>query len=74
MRRVVRSRTYARARLVTGTIAAALGIVLIARTAAAVGAAAQAIPAYVLGAALVGLAAVRFREYAQATRAAKEEA
>ncbi len=63
MRRIVRSEGWARTRVVIGAIATVLGCVVIARTAASVGAIWAALPAYVLGVALVGLGFVRFFEY-----------
>ena len=69
MRNFVRSEGYARARLVTGVLFACLGIVVIVRTLAATGLSGQAIPACVLGAAMILLAVFRFRDYAAARRA-----
>jgi len=63
MRRMVRSESYARARLVTATLFAVFGAVIIVRTLLSVGPVAAAIPAYILGLALLALAVVRFREY-----------
>lgn len=69
MRRLVRSEGYARARLVTGTIAMLLGAVVIVRTLAATGLAFAAITPCVLGAAMIALGVVRYRDYAAARRA-----
>ena len=68
MRNLVRSEGYARARLFTGSIAALLGVVLVARTLAAAGPIGTKVPACVLGLAMIALGAVRFREYAAAKR------
>jgi hypothetical protein len=62
VRRLVRSPGYARARLVTGTLFAALGAVVIVRTAAG-GAGWSGFSGYVLGLAMIALAVWRFREY-----------
>jgi ABC-type uncharacterized transport system permease subunit len=66
---LVRSEGYARARLGTGTLFAIFGAVIIGRTLFAVGLIAAALPAYVMGLALLALAFVRFREYRAARRA-----
>jgi len=63
VRKFVRSEAYLRARLVTGGLFVVLGIAVVARTAAEVGMSAAAIPAYVLGAAMIALGALRFRDY-----------
>ena len=63
MRRLVRSQGYARARLVSAAIFAALALVIIVRTAQAVGASLTGLPAFVLGAAMIALAVLRFRDY-----------
>jgi hypothetical protein len=68
MRRLVRSEGYARARLVTGTLFAVLGVAIVARTIAAAGLGWADLPAFVLGAAMIALALVRFREYVAARR------
>jgi hypothetical protein len=68
VRNLVRSEGYARARLVTGSIAAVLGAILIARTLASTGLSFKVIPACVLGAAMIALGIVRFRDYAAARR------
>ena len=68
MRRVVRSEAYARARLVTTTLFGLFGTVIIVRTLLAVGLTGAALPAYVLGLALLALAFVRFREYRAARK------
>ena len=65
MKRLVRSDGYLRFKLVTGTIFIILGTILIVRTLWATGPRFEAIPAVVLGLALVGLGYVRFREYGQ---------
>ncbi len=68
MRNLVRSEGYARARLVTGSIAMVLGAILIVRTLAATGLAFKALPACVLGGAMIALGVVRFRDYTAARR------
>ncbi len=68
MRRLVRSETYARTRLVTATLFALFGVVIIVRTYLSVGPVGAAVPAYVMGLALVALAVVRFRDYRAARR------
>ncbi len=65
MKRFVRSGTYARARLVTGALFVVLGLFILLRTIADVGLSGSAIPAYVLGAAMIALGAFRFRDYLQ---------
>lgn len=69
MRNVVRSEGYARARVGIGAAAAVLGAITLYRTVASVGLKFEALPAYVLGAALIALGYVRWREY----RAARSE-
>ncbi|MBD5606232.1 MAG: hypothetical protein IAI48_14270 [Candidatus Eremiobacteraeota bacterium] len=69
MKRLVRSEGYARARLVTGALFVVLGIAVIVRTFAAAGLSGQAIPACVLGLAMILLGGFRFRDYAAARRA-----
>ena len=66
---MVRSEGYARARLVSGTLFMLLGAVLAYRTLATTGFAGTAIPACVLGAAMIALGAFRFRDYFAARRA-----
>ncbi len=68
MSRLVRSETYARTRLVSATLIALCGAVVIVRTFVRVGLVGAAIPAYVLGLALLAYAFVRFREYRAARR------
>jgi hypothetical protein len=70
MRNVVRSAGFARTRVGIGAVGAVLGLVVIYRTAASVGLDWRGLPAYVLGAALVALGVVRWREY----RAARSDA
>jgi uncharacterized membrane protein HdeD (DUF308 family) len=70
VRRIVRSETYARARLVTGSIFILLGIVVIVRTGMATGLQLAAAPAYVLGVAMILLGGFRFYEYRTARRSA----
>ena len=62
------SEGYARARLVTGTLFAVLGAAIVVRTIAAAGLSWADLPAFVLGAAMVALALVRFRDYIAARR------
>jgi uncharacterized membrane protein HdeD (DUF308 family) len=68
MRNLVRSEAYARARLVTGTIFMALGAVTVVRTLAETGFDGRAIPATVLGLAMILLGVFRFRDYLAARR------
>jgi len=68
MRRFAQSEAYARARLVTATLFAVCGAVVIVRTAAVFGLVMAALPAYVLGLALIALAVVRLRDYRAARR------
>jgi uncharacterized integral membrane protein len=63
VRRFVRSEGYARARLVSGAFFIVFGIAIALRTAAIAGFSAAALPAYVLGAAMLALGGLRFREY-----------
>lgn len=63
MKRLVRSEGYARARLVSGALFVVLGSILIVRTLFVVGVAFAAIPAYVLGIAMIALGALRYRDY-----------
>ncbi|HMD01969.1 MAG TPA: hypothetical protein VKG44_03285 [Candidatus Baltobacteraceae bacterium] len=63
MRRLVRSEGYARTKLVTGMLLGILGAVIIVRTLAGVGLTWAAIPALVLGLAMLALGFVRLREY-----------
>ena len=68
MKRVVRSRGYARLRLVNAAIFGVLGLAIVARTIAAVGLSFALIPGIVLGLAMLALACVRFRDYRAAGR------
>ncbi len=68
MKRFVRSQTYARARLISGALFVVLGVSILVRTIADVGLSGSAVPAYVLGAAMVALGAFRFRDYVAARR------
>jgi hypothetical protein len=68
MRKFAQSEAYARTRLVTATLFAIFGVVIILRTLAGPGLVVAALPAYVLGLALVALAVVRFRDYRAARR------
>ena len=63
MKRLVRSQGYARARVVIGAVAALLGAILIVRTFLIAGLTWAALPAYVLGLALILLGFVRAFEY-----------
>ena len=63
MKRLVHSEGYARARLVSGALFVVLGSILIVRTIFVVGASFSAVPAYVLGAAMIALGALRYRDY-----------
>jgi len=63
VKRFVRSETFARTRLVTGGLFILLGIAIVVRTVAEVGLVGAAVPAYVLGGAMIALGAFRFRDY-----------
>lgn len=63
MKRLVHSEGYARARLVSGALFVVLGSILIVRTIVVVGASFSAVPAYVLGVAMIALGALRYRDY-----------
>ncbi len=63
MRRLVTSSGYARLRVVVGLVAAVLGLSILIKTFLAVGLTTSALPAYVLGAAMVALGLVRLRDY-----------
>lgn len=63
MRRFVRSEGYARARLISGAFFVVFGVAIAVRTAAIAGFSAAALPAYVLGGAMLALGALRFRDY-----------
>jgi uncharacterized membrane protein HdeD (DUF308 family) len=65
---MVRSEGYARARLASGALFMVLGGVVAYRTLAVAGLAMTAIPAVVLGAAMIALGAFRFRDYFGARR------
>jgi hypothetical protein len=63
VRRFVHSDLYARAKLVSATVFIALGASVLVRTSMAVGLVWKALPAYVLGAAMIALGIVRYRDY-----------
>ncbi len=63
MRNLIRSEGYAKARLVTGSIFMLLGAAVAIRTVIEVGFDGKAVPAVVLGIAMVLLGAFRFRDY-----------
>jgi hypothetical protein len=63
VRRFVRSEGYARARLISGAFFVVFGVAIAVRTAAIAGFSAAALPAYVLGGAMLALGALRFRDY-----------
>jgi hypothetical protein len=63
MKRFVCSEGYARARLVSGALFVILGAVVIVRTLAVTGASLSALPACVLGAAMIALGSLRYRDY-----------
>ena len=71
MKGFVRGQAYARAKLVTGTLYIVLGLVVIVRTATTIGIGGPAIAAFVLGAAMIGLGVVRWREYLRFRSATK---
>jgi hypothetical protein len=66
---MVRSEGYARARLASGALFVVLGAVVAYRTLAVTGLSLAAIPAGVLGTAMILLGAFRFRDYFAARRA-----
>ncbi len=66
MRRLIRSEGYARARLVSAALFIVLGTIVIYRTLAVTGLAGTAIPATVLGLAMIALGVLRFRDYLRA--------
>ncbi|MBV9103892.1 MAG: hypothetical protein JO060_09885 [Candidatus Eremiobacteraeota bacterium] len=68
MRRLVRSRAYARTRAVTGALFIALGAAIVVRTLLMLGLDLREIPALVLGAALIVLGLLRVRDYATLRR------
>jgi hypothetical protein len=68
MRNVVRSEGYARTRVGIGAAAAVLGAITLYRTIASVGLKLEALPAYVLGLALIALGVVRWREFRAARK------
>jgi len=63
VRQIVRSRAYARARAVSGTLFIVLGAAILIRTVVSLGVELREVPALVLGCALVGLGALRLRDY-----------
>lgn len=69
MRKFVGSEAYVRARLITGALFVVFGIAIFVRTLADVGLSLSAIPAYVLGAAMIALGGFRLRDYVQARKA-----
>ena len=68
MKKFVRSGTYLRLRLATGTMFILLGGVLLGRVVMLFGLDWHAIPAYVLGLALILLGIWRYREYGVARK------
>lgn len=69
MRRFVRSDAYARARLVSAAFFIVFGAIVFVRTLAVAGLSLSAMPGTVLGAAMVGLGALRVRDYLARRRA-----
>ena len=63
MNRFVRSSTYARAKVFMGVLFIGFGIAIFAQVAIGVGLRLEAIPAYVLGLAFIGLGIVRLRAW-----------
>ena len=63
MRKVVRSRGYARIRAIFGLLFIALGAVIAMRSFTLVGLVPQAIPSYILAVMLAALGAWRIREF-----------
>ncbi len=66
MRRLVRSEGYARARLVSAALFIVLGIFVIYRTFGVARFSLAALPGGVLGAAMIALGLLRFRDYRRA--------
>ena len=62
----MRSEGYARLRLVSAAFFIVFGGAITVRTLALVGFSFAAVPAYVLGGAMIALGALRFRDYAAA--------
>ena len=63
MRSFVRSRTYARIRVVTGSLFIVFGLIILSWTLATVHLQARGIPACVLALALIALGVLRIRDY-----------
>ena len=63
MNRFVRSPAYVKVRAVTGTIFFALGALIVVRTVATIGLGLPALVPLVMGAALMGLGALRVRDF-----------
>ena len=63
MKNFLRSEGYARARLVSGALFVLLGAIVIVRTLAVTGPSFGALPACVLGAAMIALGSLRYRDY-----------
>jgi hypothetical protein len=66
VKRFVRSEGYARARLVSGALFVVLGAFTLYRTLGIAGFSAAAVPGCVLGAAMIALGSLRFRDYLRA--------
>jgi hypothetical protein len=69
--RFVSGKTYAKFRLISGTLFILLGAVLIFRTATTVRFSATSIVPLIAGAAMIGLGVVRWREYLRMRDAAQ---
>jgi hypothetical protein len=63
MKRFVQSGAYARMRLVSAGLFILFGSAILVKTISSVGLTGAALPAYVLGAAMVALGAFRYRDY-----------
>jgi hypothetical protein len=63
VRAFVRSPVYVKLRAITGTVFMLFGVAIIVRTALAIGLVSAALVPYVMGVALVGLGALRWRDY-----------
>jgi hypothetical protein len=63
MKRFVRSEAYARVRLVSAGLFILFGGAILVKTVSSVGLISAAMPAYVLGGAMIALGAFRYRDY-----------
>jgi hypothetical protein len=63
VRRFVASQGYARAKVATGVLFVALGVLIVGRTLAALGFSTASVAPLVMGAAIMGLGVMRVRDY-----------